>query len=85
MPTYEYICNDCGHKFEEFQGMNEPPLQTCPRCTGKVKRLIGHGGGLLFRGSGFYVTDYKGLGKNNGEKEKSPVKKSKNQKIKNNK
>jgi len=80
MPTYEYICNDCGHKFEEFQCMTEPPLQTCPRCTGKVKRLIGRGGGLLFRGSGFYVTDYKGLGKNDGEKEKSPEKKSKNEK-----
>ncbi len=82
MPTYEYICNDCGHKFEEFQCMTEPPLQTCPRCTGKVKRLIGSGGGLLFRGSGFYVTDYKGLGKNDGEKEKNPVK---NQKMKNKK
>jgi len=80
MPTYEYICINCGHKFEEFQGMNEPPLQTCPRCAGKVNRLIGSGGGLLFRGSGFYATDYKGMGKNNGEKEKVPEKKSKNEK-----
>ena len=80
MPTYEYICDDCGYKFEEFQGMNDPLKETCPHCTGKVKRLIGRGGGLIFRGSGFYATDYKGLGKNNGEKGKSPVDKLKNEK-----
>ena len=67
MPTYEYKCESCECKFEEFQGINEPPLEVCPCCkNGKVKKLISAGGGILFRGSGFYVTDYKGHGKDNG-------------------
>ena len=67
MPTYEYKCESCGYKFEEFQGINEPPLEVCPCCKNdKVKKLISAGGGLLFRGSGFYVTDYKGHGNGNG-------------------
>jgi len=59
MPTYEYECQDCGHRFEMFQSMLEDPYKTCPVCRGKVKRLIGPGGGLIFKGSGFYITDYK--------------------------
>ncbi len=78
MPTYEYICNECGFKFDEFQSINEPPLEVCPRCNGKVKRLIGHGGGLLFRGSGFYATDYKGIGKSESGKKEGLEEKLKN-------
>ena len=59
MPTYEYICLKCGHKFEKFQSMREETLKNCPNCNGKVKRLIGAGAGHIFKGSGFYHTDYK--------------------------
>lgn len=63
MPTYEYSCPKCGHTFEQFQSMNDEPLKKCPKCkkTG-VKRLIGGGAGLIFKGSGFYITDYKKSG-----------------------
>jgi putative FmdB family regulatory protein len=59
MPTYEYECRKCGHRFEEFQSISEPPLKACPECGGKVRRLIGSGAGILFKGSGFYQTDYR--------------------------
>ncbi len=60
MPTYEYECPKCGHRFEKFQGINDPPVKVCPKCKGrKVKRLIGTGGGIIFKGSGFYSTDYR--------------------------
>ncbi|MBN1339450.1 MAG: FmdB family transcriptional regulator [Bacteroidales bacterium] len=59
MPTYDYQCTKCGHTFEVFQSMTEPSLKTCPECAGKVKRLISGGSGLIFKGSGFYITDYK--------------------------
>ncbi len=59
MPTYEYKCDECGYVFEEFQSMKENPLSICPKCKGKVHRLIGAGAGLIFKGSGFYLTDYK--------------------------
>ncbi|MFQ6674966.1 MAG: FmdB family zinc ribbon protein [Fidelibacterota bacterium] len=59
MPTYEYRCHSCGHQFEALQGMNDEALKVCPRCRGPVERLIGPGSGLIFRGSGFYVTDYR--------------------------
>lgn len=64
MPTYEYECQQCGHRFEEFQNITAAPLQTCSAasCTGSVKRLIGTGGGLLFKGTGFYTTDYRSAG-----------------------
>lgn len=64
MPTYEYECQQCGHRFEEFQSITAEPRQTCPEanCTGPVKRLIGMGGGLLFKGTGFYTTDYRSDG-----------------------
>jgi putative FmdB family regulatory protein len=59
MPTYDYECANCGHRFEQFQRITEAPLSRCPKCKHKVKRLIGTGAGLLFKGSGFYATDYR--------------------------
>ena len=59
MPTYEYECTKCPHTFEAFQSMNAAPLKKCPQCGGKVKRLIGTGSGILFKGKGFYQTDYR--------------------------
>jgi putative FmdB family regulatory protein len=67
MPTYEYVCAKCGHQFEIFQPITDDPLRTCPKdhCRldkwgkGKVRRLIGAGAGLIFKGSGFYTTDYR--------------------------
>ncbi len=60
MPTYEYACEACGHRFEQFQSITAKPLRKCPKCGKlKVKRLISSGGGFLFKGSGFYQTDYR--------------------------
>lgn len=59
MPTYEYQCTACGHKFEEFQSISAAPITICPECGGKTERLISGGAGLLFKGSGFYITDYR--------------------------
>jgi putative FmdB family regulatory protein len=60
MPTYEYACSACGHQFEEFQSITAKPLTTCPQCKKKkVKRLISAGAGFIFKGSGFYITDYR--------------------------
>ena len=59
MPTYDYECRKCGHQFEVFQMMSEEPLKRCPECSGKVRRLIGSGAGIIFKGSGFYQTDYR--------------------------
>lgn len=63
MPTYDYKCKDCGFKFEKFQKMTEEPLKVCPECGGEAKRLIGAGAGPIFKGSGFYQTDYKNSSK----------------------
>jgi putative FmdB family regulatory protein len=70
MPTYEYACPKCGHQFEQFQSMRDEPLKKCPKCgkTG-LKRLVGGGAGLIFKGSGFYITDYKKSGSGGGAKE----------------
>ena len=59
MPTYEYECAKCGHRFDAFQSIKAEPLTKCPACKGRVKRLLSSGGGLLFKGSGFYITDYR--------------------------
>ena len=61
MPTYDYACSACGHRFEEFQSMSAEPLKKGPACKkAKLERLIGGGAGVIFKGSGFYETDYRG-------------------------
>ena len=60
MPTYEYECKGCGRKLETFQQMSAPPKKTCPHCHAKkLRRHIGSGSGIIFKGSGFYATDYR--------------------------
>ena len=60
MPTYDYKCLDCSHQFEHFQSMSSDPLKICPKCNkDSLKRLIGPGSAIIFKGSGFYQTDYK--------------------------
>jgi putative FmdB family regulatory protein len=60
MPTYDYVCTKCGHELEVFQSMKDEPLKKCPKCKKQgLKRLLGGGAGLIFKGSGFYITDYK--------------------------
>jgi putative FmdB family regulatory protein len=60
MPTYEYRCDACGYAFERFQSITADPIKKCPECgNNKVKRLIGTGAGMIFKGSGFYITDYR--------------------------
>lgn len=60
MPTYQYQCSACQHGFEELQSIKDEPLTKCPKCKKKkLQRLIGTGAGLLFKGSGFYITDYR--------------------------
>jgi putative FmdB family regulatory protein len=67
MPTYDYDCPTCNQTFEVFQSITAPPLETCPTCGGKVQRRIHGGSGLIFKGSGFYLTDYKKSGENKSE------------------
>lgn len=63
MPTYDYKCDACGHQFERFQSITAAPIKKCPSCgKNKVRRLIGPGAGLIFKGSGFYITDYRSEG-----------------------
>ncbi len=73
MPTYEYVCESCGHAFEEFQSITAKPLRKCPECKkSALRRLIGTGAGIIFKGSGFYQTDYRSESyKKGAEKEKS--------------
>lgn len=74
MPTYEYGCKACGHRFEEFQSMSEEHIKVCPSCEKEsVERLLSAGAGLIFKGSGFYITDYarKNGSNGNGSKEES--------------
>lgn len=60
MPTYDYSCPDCSHKFQSFHSMSADPIKDCPECEqSNVRRLIGAGAGLIFKGSGFYITDYR--------------------------
>jgi putative FmdB family regulatory protein len=72
MPTYEYACQKCGHEFEQFQSMRDEPLKKCPKCKKQsLKRLVGGGAGLIFKGTGFYITDYK---KKSGTPDAAPSK-----------
>lgn len=82
MPTYEYTCTKCGHCFEQVQSMSSATLETCPKekCAekkwgkGKVKRGVGGGAGLIFKGSGFYITDYRSENyKNSAKKDSAPA------------
>jgi putative FmdB family regulatory protein len=87
MPTYEYRCDRCEHEFEQFQSITAPPLEKCPACGKRaLRRLLGTGGGIIFKGSGFYQTDYrsesyksaaaaekKGAGAADGTKSDSPA------------
>ncbi len=76
MPTYDYECKKCGHVFELFQNITDEPIDSCPECKGKVRRIIGTGAGIIFKGSGFYQTDYKNScqagSKKIGNADKSP-------------
>ncbi len=72
MPTYEYACPDCGHEFEAFHAMSAAPVKLCPKCgKKKVKRLMSAGSGLIFKGSGFYITDYRSEGYKQAAKKES--------------
>ena len=79
MPTYEYECLNCDTLFEQFQSITEDPIQECPECKGKVKRLIGAGAGLIFKGSGFYITDYRGESYKEAKKKDQPTSSSKSE------
>jgi len=69
MPTYDYECDACGHKFEEFQSMKDEPLKKCPACKkSKLRRLLGTGAAIIFKGSGFYQTDYRSESYKSGAK-----------------
>src|SRR5215472_3583670 len=82
MPTYDYKCRSCGHTFEELQSFSEPPLTKCPACKkNKLDRLFGGGGAIIFKGGGFYETDYRRAGQKppaeaNGSSESKPETKS---------
>ena len=81
MPTYDYFCNKCDKTHEFFQSMSDAPVEKCPSCNNKLRRLVSGGTGLIFKGSGFYLTDYS---KNNSKKlDKSVKNSSKNKPTKN--
>ena len=80
MPTYDYICNDCEKIYEYFQSMSDAPIRECPECKkNSLRRVISGGTGLIFKGSGYYLTDYK------NKKTQSPENKKSNKKKKDNK
>ena len=73
MPTYDYLCDGCGHRFEEFQSMTAKALRKCPQCgKNALQRLIGAGAGVIFKGSGFYETDYRSSSWTEGSKKDAP-------------
>lgn len=74
MPTYEYLCESCGKRFDHFQQMSDPPLKRCLCChRGKVKRQFGTGAGIIFKGGGFYCTDYRSENYRKGAKQDHPA------------
>ena len=77
MPTYDYVCGSCGHELELFQSMSEAPKRKCPECgTMKLQRQIGMGAGILFKGSGFYETDYRSSSYEKGRKSEAEARKA---------
>src|SRR5438874_13628093 len=69
MPTYEYVCDACGHEFDELQSFSDEPLTKCPKCKKKkLRRLFGTGASIIFKGSGFYETDYRSESYKSGAK-----------------
>jgi putative FmdB family regulatory protein len=73
MPTYDYVCDSCGHEFEEFQSISEPVLRKCPECKKqKLRRLFGTGAAVVFKGSGFYQTDYRSESYKSGAEKDKP-------------
>ncbi|MEA3500619.1 MAG: FmdB family zinc ribbon protein [Candidatus Marinimicrobia bacterium] len=83
MPNYTYKCTVCNYQFNKIQSFNSEPLKKCPKCNGKLKKIISGGAGVIFKGSGFYVNDYKKRSAPKSENAKNNVKKSdKNSKIK---
>ncbi len=74
MPTYEYRCSSCDHHFEAFQSISASPIANCPECDGRPQRLISGGAGLLFKGSGFYATDYRSESYKAKAKDEAPSK-----------
>jgi len=80
MPTYDYRCDNCGHEFEQFQSITASALRKCPECKKlKLKRLIGLGGGVIFKGSGFYETDYRSDSYNKAKAADAPTTESKSE------
>ena len=74
MPTYEYVCDACGHRFEQFQRMTDRPVKKCPQCgKASVRRLISSGAGIIFKGSGFYQTDYRSKSYAESAKKETPA------------
>jgi putative FmdB family regulatory protein len=73
MPTYEYRCKACAFKFERFQRMTDEPVKICSKCGGEVEKLISAGGGILFKGNGFYITDHRSESYKKKAKEESGV------------
>ena len=79
MPTYDYICNDCEKIYEYFQSMSDAPIRECPECKkNSLRRVISGGTGLIFKGSGYYLTDYENKKKQSSENKKSNKKKKDN-------
>lgn len=79
MPTYEYVCDGCGHAFEQMQSFKDDPLKMCPKCQEeKLRRLLGTGAAILFKGSGFYETDYRSAAYKSAAKAESEAQKGTN-------
>jgi len=82
MPTYEYECKKCEYKFEVFQSMTDKPKKRCPKCRSGLRKLIGAGSGIIFKGSGFYATDYRSKDYKRKLKEETKPKTKKSKKKK---
>ena len=80
MPTYDYKCNACGHTFDELQSFSEPALTKCPKCKkNKLERLFGGGGAIIFKGGGFYETDYRRAGEKAPSEDAAPAAETKSE------